>query len=147
MRWPTLVGHTASAIRPFLGSNRPTHGTLSSNVSHSYALKNTHMTARREGRRDLKSLVRKRSITIAGRRTSVALEDDFWNCLRDIAEQRQETLPHLVASIDTDRQPNLSSAIRLFVLDFYRAQYEAGAALDTSIRQSPGVSHSTISRL
>ena len=69
----------------------------------------------------MKSRVVKRSIVIAGHKTSVSLEDGFWNSLKDIAGERHMTLSDLVASIDTDRQyGNLSSAIRLFVLDFYR---------------------------
>lgn len=73
----------------------------------------------------MKSLVNKRSILIAGRRTSVAVEDAFWNGLKEIAKQRHETLSHVVASIDASRaHANLSSAIRLFVLGFYRDQWE-----------------------
>jgi predicted DNA-binding ribbon-helix-helix protein len=95
----------------------------------------------------MKSSIIKRSIVIAAHKTSVSVEDDFWEALHKIAEQRHETLSHLIASIDADRQhANLSSAIRLYVLGFYRAQYEARAALDPSIRQSPTV-HSAISRL
>lgn len=87
----------------------------------------------------MKSLVIKRSIVVAGHKTSVALEDAFWNALKEIAIWRDQTLPQLVASIDADRQhDNLSSAIRLFVLGFYRDQYEAGDALDPSIRQFDG---------
>jgi predicted DNA-binding ribbon-helix-helix protein len=73
----------------------------------------------------MKSLIVKRSVVIAGRRTSVSLEDEFWNCLREISNRRSETLTHLIASIDKDRRRhrgNLSSAIRLFVLSFYRNQ-------------------------
>jgi predicted DNA-binding ribbon-helix-helix protein len=92
----------------------------------------------------MKSSVTKRSVVIATHKTSISVEDDFWEALRAIAKQRQEGLSHLVGSIDADRQyANLSSAIRLYVLDFYRDQYEAG---DPSIRQSP-TAHSTISRL
>ena len=69
----------------------------------------------------MKSRVVKRSIVIAGHKTSVSLEDGFWKSLKEIAGERHTTLSDLVASIDTDRQyGNLSSAIRLFVLDFYR---------------------------
>jgi predicted DNA-binding ribbon-helix-helix protein len=94
-----------------------------------------------------KSLVIKHAIVIAGHKTSVALEDAFWNSLKEIAEQRHETLSHLIASIDAERKhANLSSAIRLYVLGFYRDQYEARAALDPSTRQSPTI-HSAISRL
>jgi predicted DNA-binding ribbon-helix-helix protein len=70
----------------------------------------------------MKSPVVKRSIVIAGHKTSVSLEDAFWKGLKEIAGDRNVTLSDLVATIDTDRrQGNLSSAIRLFVLDYYRA--------------------------
>ncbi len=71
----------------------------------------------------MKSPVVKRSIVIAGHKTSVSLEDAFWKGLKDLATSRDMTLSDLVATIDTDRRHgNLSSAIRLFVLDQYRAQ-------------------------
>jgi predicted DNA-binding ribbon-helix-helix protein len=71
----------------------------------------------------MKSPVVKRSIVIAGHKTSVSLEDAFWKSLKEIAGSRDVTLSDLVASIDSERQHgNLSSAIRLFVLDHYRAQ-------------------------
>jgi predicted DNA-binding ribbon-helix-helix protein len=71
----------------------------------------------------MKSPVVKRSIVIAGHKTSVSLEDAFWKGLKEIAGDRDLTLSDLVATIDTDRQHgNLSSAIRLFVLDHYRNQ-------------------------
>jgi predicted DNA-binding ribbon-helix-helix protein len=69
----------------------------------------------------MKSPVVKRSIVIAGHKTSVSLEDAFWKGLKEIASGRRLTLSELVAEIDTGRiQGNLSSAIRLFVLDHYR---------------------------
>lgn len=71
----------------------------------------------------MKSLVVKRSIVIAGHKTSVSLEDAFWTELKDIAEQRDETLSTVVGNIDTGRHAgNLSSAIRLFVLDNARGK-------------------------
>ena len=83
----------------------------------------------------MKSPVVKRSIVITGHKTSVSLEDAFWSGLKDIASSRNMTLSELVASIDADRrQGNLSSAIRLFVLDHYRAL--AGAKTET--RESGG---------
>ena len=70
----------------------------------------------------MKSPVVKRSIVIAGHKTSVSLEDAFWQGLKEIAQSRRMTLSDLVSTIDSDRQHgNLSSAIRLFVLDHYRA--------------------------
>ena len=69
----------------------------------------------------MKSPVVKRSIVIANHKTSVSLEDAFWQGLKDIANDRHVTLSDLVSAIDTDRMHgNLSSAIRLFVLDHYR---------------------------
>ena len=71
----------------------------------------------------MKTSVHKRSIVIAGHKTSVSLEDAFWRTLKEIADRRHLTLSELVATIDAERQRgNLSSAIRLFVLDHYRDQ-------------------------
>jgi len=71
----------------------------------------------------MKSPVIKRSIVIAGHKTSVSVEDAFWRGLKEIAQSRGVTLSDLVAAIDSERQlGNLSSAIRLFVLDHYKAR-------------------------
>jgi predicted DNA-binding ribbon-helix-helix protein len=71
----------------------------------------------------MKSAILKRSIVIARHKTSVSVEDAFWDGLKEIGRERHMTLSDLVAAIDAERQHgNLSSAIRLFVLDFYRAQ-------------------------
>lgn len=75
----------------------------------------------------MKSPVIKRSIVIAGHKTSVSLEDAFWTGLKEIAAQRDVTLSDMVATIDQERQHgNLSSAIRLFVLDHYRGAQSHG---------------------
>ena len=82
----------------------------------------------------MKSPVVKRSIVIAGHKTSVSLEDAFWRGLKEIASGRNATLSDLVASIDADRQHgNLSSALRLFVLNFYRNP----PAEETAMRPAP----------
>ncbi|HIJ37965.1 MAG TPA: ribbon-helix-helix domain-containing protein [Rhodospirillaceae bacterium] len=60
--------------------------------------------------------IRKRSVAIAGHATSISLEVEFWQALKDIAAQRQTSLNALVASIDSERGGNLSSALRVFVL-------------------------------
>jgi len=79
----------------------------------------------------MKSPVVKRSIVIAGHKTSVSLEDAFWKGLKEIAGGRDMTLSDLVATIDSERQHgNLSSAIRLFVLDFYRQQLSGDSDKD-----------------
>ncbi|MGN6461940.1 MAG: ribbon-helix-helix domain-containing protein [Pseudolabrys sp.] len=79
----------------------------------------------------MKSPVVKRSIVIAGHKTSISLEDAFWKGLKEIAGSRQQTLSDIVAEIDKGRQQgNLSSAIRLFVLDFYRNQHNSEPRTD-----------------
>jgi predicted DNA-binding ribbon-helix-helix protein len=71
----------------------------------------------------MKSSVVKRSVGIAGHKTSVSLEDGFWKSLKEIANERDMTPSDLIGAIDSERHHgNLSSAIRLFVLDFYRNQ-------------------------
>ena len=76
----------------------------------------------------MKSPVVKRSIVIAGHKTSVSLEDAFWKGLKEIAVGRGVTLSDLVSTIDSERRHgNLSSGIRLFVLDYYRSQAGAQA--------------------
>ena len=75
----------------------------------------------------MKSTVVKRSIVVAGHKTSVSLEDAFWNGLKEIVRERHMTLSELAAEINAQRQlGNLSSALRLFVLDFYRTQLSHG---------------------
>jgi predicted DNA-binding ribbon-helix-helix protein len=72
----------------------------------------------------MKSSVIKRSIGISGHKTSVTLEDAFWNLLKEIAQTRGQTVSDLVAEINDDRDAddNLSSAIRLFVLSYAQAE-------------------------
>lgn len=60
--------------------------------------------------------MRKRSVVIAGHRTSVSIETPFWDALKDIAEARGMSLNRLIAEIDESRAENLSSAIRVYVL-------------------------------
>jgi predicted DNA-binding ribbon-helix-helix protein len=88
----------------------------------------------------MKSPVVKRSIVIAGHKTSVSLEDAFWTCLKEIASRRDITLSDMVASIDTGRHAgNLSSAIRLFVLDYYRAQLDGSASRKADDKRAASV--------
>ena len=81
----------------------------------------------------MKSPVVKRSIVVAGHKTSVSLEDAFWKGLKEIANQRDMTVSQLVASIDSDRRHgNLSSGIRLFVLNHFRALIDTAAITQIS---------------
>jgi predicted DNA-binding ribbon-helix-helix protein len=74
----------------------------------------------------MKSSVVKRSIALAGHKTSVSLEDAFWAALKTISAGLGMTLSDLIETIDAQREhANLSSAIRLFVLEFYRDQFMA----------------------
>jgi predicted DNA-binding ribbon-helix-helix protein len=76
------------------------------------------------------SPVVKRSIKIAGHQTSVSLEDEFWNALKEIAASKDTPLPSLVSTIDKERQyGNLSSTIRVYVLSYYSPPMSRAQAL------------------
>jgi predicted DNA-binding ribbon-helix-helix protein len=76
----------------------------------------------------MKSSVVKHSVALAGHKTSVSLEEQFWRALKDIASSRGMTVRRLINSIDLDREHgNLSSALRLFVLNHYQAREWAPA--------------------
>ncbi|WP_299945896.1 ribbon-helix-helix domain-containing protein [uncultured Ruegeria sp.] len=64
----------------------------------------------------------KRSLTLQGHRTSVSLEDEFWQAFREIAREKELPINVLAANIDAERDPEtgLASAIRVFILDWYR---------------------------
>ena len=72
--------------------------------------------------------VTKRSVVIAGRKTSISLEDEFWHGLKAIARQHQRTLSAVVGEIDQNRRGNLSSAIRVFVFGNLCTQMPAADA-------------------
>ena len=80
----------------------------------------------------MKSLVVKRSVAIAGHKTSVSLEEAFWKSLKEIGKRQGVSLSALLAAIDSERHyGNLSSAIRLFVLNFYRDQLDVRDRLES----------------
>lgn len=62
----------------------------------------------------------KHSVTIRGHRTSITLEAEFWQSLKDIAAASATSLNALITSIDAQDPENLSSALRLFVLNYYK---------------------------
>ncbi len=65
--------------------------------------------------------VRKRSVSLHGHRTSVSLEDAFWDALRALAEAGDETMPALIARVDAGRgEASLSSALRVHALRGFR---------------------------
>jgi predicted DNA-binding ribbon-helix-helix protein len=74
--------------------------------------------------------VRKRSVRLAGHRTSVSIEEPFWTELTAIARARGLSLDRLIAEIDRERSGNLSSAIRLYVLATLKARADARSSGD-----------------
>jgi predicted DNA-binding ribbon-helix-helix protein len=92
----------------------------------------------------MKSPVVKRSILLSGHKTSVSLEEAFWQGLKEIASGRNMSVSALIGTIDGRRtEGNLSSGIRLFVLDHYRAlaaqQAEAAVRQDGRAGREEGV--------
>ena len=73
--------------------------------------------------------IAKRSVRIAGHATSLSLEAEFWAALCKIASKRKLSLNRLIGSIDASRHGNLSSALRVFVLQCYQ-RGEIGPATD-----------------
>ncbi len=76
------------------------------------------------------SRIRKHSVVIASHRTSVSLEPEFWDALKEMAAARGVSVNELVARIDEKRAGNLSSALRLAVLDYFRARAKASGPAD-----------------
>ena len=62
--------------------------------------------------------IKKRSVVIAGHKTSVSLEAPFWEALKEIAVGRRTSVNRLIAEVDRRRDGNLSGAIRVFVLEW-----------------------------
>jgi predicted DNA-binding ribbon-helix-helix protein len=80
------------------------------------------------------SLIRKHTIVLSGRKTSIGIEHEFWENLREIALERGQTIRALIAQIDADRKlANLSSAVRTFVLCYYREKLAQRSALSTPL--------------
>jgi predicted DNA-binding ribbon-helix-helix protein len=68
----------------------------------------------------MKSRIVKRSVNIIGRKTSVSLDDEFWNALKQIAITQEIPLRELVLKIDNERADSgLSSAIRVYVRNYH----------------------------
>jgi predicted DNA-binding ribbon-helix-helix protein len=75
-----------------------------------------------------KSTIVKRYVTINGRNSSVCLESAFWDALKEIADIGDTTRAKIVSTIESEgRPPDLSSAIRVFVLDYYRSKIDSVA--------------------
>jgi predicted DNA-binding ribbon-helix-helix protein len=86
----------------------------------------------------MKSRVIKRSVVVNDHKTSISLEDAFWSCLNEIAQAQGVTVSQTVTEIEKSRQEgNLSSAIRLFVLDWTRSEKSGGHRRGTRRRPQP----------
>ena len=70
--------------------------------------------------------IRRRAVTIAGHRTSVSIEDAFWAILKTIAAERGLSLGSLIADLDEARTGNLSSAVRVHVLEYLLERIRGG---------------------
>ena len=86
------------------------------------------------------STIIKRSVLVRGHKTSISLEEPFWNGLKDIAASRGQPLTAVLQRVDLDRQDNsnLSSAVRLFVLEHYRDQARSAAKPENGTRLPTG---------
>ena len=93
----------------------------------------------------MKSSIAKRSVVIGGHKTSVSLEEPFWQAVRDITDKRSITVSELLREIDQARDSaNLSSAVRVFVLDQFRQRADAAQArlnreIQTPLRPPTGL--------
>jgi predicted DNA-binding ribbon-helix-helix protein len=79
--------------------------------------------------------MKKHSVVIGGRKTSISLEDSFWTSLMQIASERATTVSEVIGMLDRDGG-NLSSTIRVFVLDHYRNNVAS-----MTLRSAPIISH------
>jgi len=87
----------------------------------------------------MKSRIFKRSVMLRGHKTSVSLEAEFWNCLKQIAARERVSVSALITRIEGDREGNLSSAVRLFVLKDLQSRVNPAARFGPSGTQ-PGSS-------
>ena len=98
-----------------------------------------HRPPRCDGDFSRRSAIVKRSIELNGHKTSVSLEDQFWNGLREIAEMTRTPLTTLLQTIDAKRGfANMSSAIRVYVLEHHRAASHARAEHGIQLFPPPG---------
>ena len=101
-------------------------------MDHTVAFETAGRVHPPQGRKN--SSVAKRSVIRNGHKSSISLEDQFWDALREIADDRQVAISTLVATIDHNRTTsNLSSAIRVFVLDHFRRSDRARKEAESSV--------------
>ena len=81
----------------------------------------------------------KRSLMVSGRKVTLDLDDAFWEGLEEMAAWRDRSLPELIGSIGCESSADMESAIRLFVLNFYRHQLFAADHLLRSVAPLPNI--------
>ena len=89
------------------------------------------MGATKEGAVSVSQAIKKRSVEIAGHRTSLTLEAAFWRALKRLATRDGVSINKLIERIDRDRHGNLSSAVRVYVLERLEAQAGPGAEINS----------------
>ena len=83
--------------------------------------------------------MKRHTVFLDGQSTSVSVEDAFWKALAEIAETRQQTMKTLIEEIDQNRQfGNLSSVIRVFVLEFYKEKVNRPTSEESKVATSAG---------
>ena len=88
----------------------------------------------------MRSAIAKRSVVLGGHKTSVSLESEFWQALRDIADRQSVNVSKLVQKIDGNRgDGNLSSAVRVFVLDHFRSLVDSEVPRLESVPAMPSL--------
>ncbi len=83
------------------------------------------------GRTEPTARIRKHSVKLSGHSTSLSLEGVYWNALREVATELGLSMNRLIERIDRERSGNLSSAVRVFLLDHYRARALQTAAISS----------------
>ncbi len=73
----------------------------------------------------VQGIVQKRSVRVSGHHTSITLEEPFWVALRGIADERELSLNQLISEIDAQREGNLSSALRVYILRYFQGNFQA----------------------
>jgi predicted DNA-binding ribbon-helix-helix protein len=89
----------------------------------------------------MESPVTKHSVLVSGHKTSITLEDEFWNSLQEIASERHKTVSRLITSINARRKgfANLSSATRMYILRHYRNRVMRRGGIVPSTRRNPRI--------
>ena len=81
--------------------------------------------------------IRKHSVKLSGHHTSLSLEEVYWEALREVAREKGLSMTGLIERIDRERDGNLSSAVRVFLLQHYRGRAEERAGSESALEPDP----------